>query len=91
MSSIMAVTNALRESPQTSLEVSDSVTKLFATFDEAVSAGDLELAETALRLIEVAVMLRPDESPAKDIAVGELVRCHGHLWTLRNPQQRAVA
>lgn len=91
MSSMSAVTNALREIPQTSLEVGGSAEKLFATFDEAVAAGDLELADSALRLIEVSLMLREDDSHSKEIAVSELVRCHSQLWLLRHPQSRAAA
>lgn len=91
MSSISAVVSALRETPQTSLEVGGSAEKLFAAFDEAVVEGDLELAEASLRLIEVSIMLREDESPAKDIAISELIRCYGHLWLLRHPEARAAA
>ncbi len=91
MSSMSAVTNALIDVPKTSLEVGGSAEKLFATFDEAIADGDLELAEAALRLIEVSIMVREDDTPAKDIAISELIRCHNHLWLLRHPEARAVA
>lgn len=91
MSSMSAVNNALKEIPQTSLEVWGSAGKLFATFDDAVAEGDLGLAAAALRLIEVAIMLRDETCPASDIAISELIRCHGQLWLLRNPQARAAA
>ena len=90
MSSMSAVINVQPPSVKTSHQLRRRSSKLFQTFDEAISQGDLELAAATLRLIEVSIMLRPENSPSAKIAIDELVESYNHLWMLRHPDALAA-
>jgi hypothetical protein len=90
MSNMSAVINVVNTHAKTGRQVCPQSDKLFATFDEAIAQGDLELAAATLRLIEVSIMLRSEDSPAAQVAIDELVASYNHLWMLRHPEALAA-
>ena len=90
MSNMSAVINVRAPGAKISHQGLRQSSKLFQTFDEAIDQGDLELAEATLRLIEVSIMLRPENSPTAKLAIDELVESYNHLWMLRHPDALAA-
>lgn len=64
--------------------------RLFATFREACTQGDLEMAAATLRLVEVSLLLTPEGSPETRKVIDGLVASYNTLWFLRHPEALAA-
>jgi len=64
--------------------------RLFITFREACAQGDLDLAEATLRLVEVSILLTPEDSPQRRKVMDGLVAGYNTLWFMRHPDALAA-
>lgn len=69
---------------------SHAAERLFATFREACAEGDLDLAAATLRLVEVSLLLMPEDSTQTREVMDGLVAGYSTLWFLRHPEALAA-